>query len=219
MRILPVLIALIAPLAVSFSVPAAAGDFPGTGDPHGWSDALPYYNLGNKYLNQQRYSEAAQKYQEAIDRYAYDADFFINLGVSLRKLDDYVGAEQAFTSATKLNDKDWAAWMNLGNAYLKQDRLKDTLAAFERSLKCNPPAEDKKVLTQNLVDIHKILRATGQEPLPETIKAKAVATKKGKKVTGNPTKAAPLAASPKPTNASSATQPATKATGRDWGYE
>ncbi len=219
MRILSTVAALLATLMVTSSRPADAGDFPGTGDPHGWSDALPYYNLGNKYLNQQRYSEAAQKYQEAIDRYAYDADFFINLGVALRKLDNYVGAEQAFTSATKLNDKDWAAWMNLGNAYLKQDRLKDTLAAFEHSLKCNPPAEDKKVLTQNLVDIHKILRATGQEPLPETASAQGSAGKKGRKVAGKPAKAPRPIASPKPASATPATPPFTKAPSRDWGYD
>ncbi len=219
MKILRILLVLITPLILISPMPAQSGDFPGTGDPHGWSDALPYYNLGNKYLNQQRYSEAAQKYQEAIDRYAYDADFFINLGVSLRKLDDYVGAEHAFLSATKLNDKDFAAWMNLGNAYLKQNRLKDTLAAFERSLKCNPPAEDKKVLTQNLVDIHKILRATGQEPLPETAKAKAASAKKGKKVAGKPAKAAPQAASLKPANMPLSPPTSTKNLGKEWGYE
>lgn len=193
-------------LAISVSCTAAfAGDFPGVGDPHAWSDALPYYNKGNQYLNQERYPEAVQKFQEAIALYSLDPDFHINLGVALRKVDDYIGAEQAFKAAAKLNDKDWTAWSNLGNAYLKQNRLKDTIAAFERALKCNPPAIEKAAMHRDIADIHKILRATGQEPLPEQPKPK------GKK---------------KPTTAKKVTAPAARPApkpvqvpAKDWGYE
>ena len=158
-------IALAALMITSFNLPLLAYDFPGQGSASDWSDALPYYNLGNRYLNQQRYSDAASKYQEAINRYPYDPDFYINLGVALRKMDDYGEAEQAFKKAIELNDKDWSAWSDLGNACLKQNRLKETISAFERALKCNPPPKDRAALLGDICDIHKVLKNLGQEPL------------------------------------------------------
>ncbi|HEY9788761.1 MAG TPA: tetratricopeptide repeat protein [Candidatus Obscuribacterales bacterium] len=154
-------------VSLMLAIPSMAYDFPGQGSAADWSDALPYYNLGNKYLNQQRYGEAAEKYREAIQRYQYDPDFYINMGVAYQKLEDYSDAEQAFKAASQLNDKDYSIWMNLGNAYLKENRLKETLTVFERALKCNPPAADRKFLLDDISDIHKVLRNTGQEPMPE----------------------------------------------------
>ena len=57
--------------------------------------------------------------------------------------------------------------MNLGNAYLKQNRLKDTLKAFEQALKCNPPAADRTFLVNDINDIHRVMRNLGQEPMPD----------------------------------------------------
>lgn len=192
--------------AVLTQLPAAAGEFPGIGDPGAWSDALPYYNRGNRYLAQDRPEDAMRDFQEAISKYPYDADFHINLGVSLRKLEDYGAAEQAFKAALKLTPKDWMAWSNLGNAYLKQNRMKETIAAFEQSLKCNPPAADKEAMLRDLADIHKLLRATGQEPLPAPAPTKIASKTKPATKKATPPTAAPLVP-PKPARA------------KDWGYE
>lgn len=132
--------------------------FPGTGNPAAWSDALPYYNLANKYLNSERFQQAVEKYQEAISRYPYDPDFYINLGVTYRKLEQYPDAERAFKRALELDPKDWMSWSNLGNAYLKQDRLKDTLSAFQKALQCNPPAAEKPKIQQDIADISKFIK-------------------------------------------------------------
>jgi hypothetical protein len=95
---------------------------------------------------------------------------------------------------------------------LKQNRLKDTVATFEKALKCNPPAADKAALLRDIADIHKILRATGQEPMPGATKP-AAATKvaqKGKKAS-TPAKSvsgsAPVPGKPTPAPA------------KDWGYD
>ncbi|MBK9772804.1 MAG: tetratricopeptide repeat protein [Candidatus Obscuribacter sp.] len=97
--------------------------FPGRGNASDWSDALPYYNLGNKYLESGRYDEAIDSFHAACARYDQDADFYINLGVAYRKVDDYQSAEQEATSLS-INDKDWMTWSNLGNALLKQKNSK-----------------------------------------------------------------------------------------------
>lgn len=163
-----------------FPLCANAEGFPGKGDPSDWSDALPYYNLANKYLSKDRYEDAIEKYQEAIARYPYDADFFSNLGVAYRKIDDYVSAEVAYKKAIDLNDKDWQSWSNLANAYLKQDRLLDTIATFKKALTLNPPPAEKAAMLQDIKDITKILRVQGKLPLEDAAKSgkpKALASK------------------------------------------
>lgn len=197
---------LIATAFAAMPLAAFAGDFPGVGDPAAWSDALPYYNRGNRYLNQARPEDAMNDFQTAISKYPYDPDFHLNLGVALRKLEDYGGAEQAFKAAIKLKPKDWMAWSNLGNAYLKQNRMKETISAFEQALKCNPPASDRAAMLGDIADIHKLLRATGQEPLPISTSTKIATKAKAptkKQATANPASAAPA----KPVRA------------KDWGYD
>jgi len=49
------------------------------------------------------------------------------------------------------------SWSNLANSYLKQDKLEDTIKAFETALKCNPPAAEKEAILKDIADIKKIL--------------------------------------------------------------
>jgi hypothetical protein len=158
---------------LTFLPRAIAGDFPGQGNSADWSTALPYYNLANKELNEGRYEEASANYQIAISYYKFDPDFYTNYGVALRKLDDYTGAEQAFKQATALNPKDWMPWSDLANAYLKQNKLKETIATFERTLKCNPPAAEKIAIQRDIADIKKIMRMRGELPEPNASAANA----------------------------------------------
>jgi tetratricopeptide (TPR) repeat protein len=139
-----------------------AGDFPGKGEYADWSAALPYYNQANRYLNQGRYQDAILKYQTAIMQYQYDPDFYINLGVAFRKSDQYEAAEDALKRATELSPKDWIPWSDLANAYLKQNRLKETISAFQRALKCNPPSVEANAMRKDIQDIEKILRMQGK---------------------------------------------------------
>ncbi len=137
--------------------PCFADGFPGRGNHQDWSAALPHYNLGNKYMQSERYEDAIKKYHEAIGKYEYDPDFFVNLGVALRKTEDFAAAEDAFKHAAALNEKDWMSWSNLANSYLKQDKLEDTIKAFETALKCNPPPEEREAILKDIADIKKIL--------------------------------------------------------------
>lgn len=117
-------------------------------------------------MQSERYEDAIQKYHEAIGKYEYDPDFYINLGVALRKVENLQAAEDAFKHAAALNAKDWMSWSNLANSYLKQDKLEDTIKAFETALTCNPPAAEKEAILKDIADIKKILsvRNGGVEP-------------------------------------------------------
>jgi tetratricopeptide (TPR) repeat protein len=137
---------------------AEDGGAEGKGD---WSAALPYYNRANKRLNESRYDEAVQDFNDAIARYPGDPDFYTNLGIALRKLGKYGDAEQAYKKAIKLNPKDWVPWSDLANVYLKQDKLKETVATFEEVLKHDPPAAEKEAIKKDITDIKKIMSMQG----------------------------------------------------------
>ncbi len=171
----------------SFSV-AFAG-FPGKGENAKWSEALPHYNLANKYMEKARYDDAISKYQDAIALYEFDPDFYINLGVAFRKVDNLSEAEAAYKKAADLNDKDWMTWSNLANVYLKQDKLQETIKAFERSLKCNPPPLEKVSIQHDITDIRKIINVrngTIQPPISKNPPAAKIIF--GAKTAGNKNK-------------------------------
>ncbi len=219
--------------AYIINIPQAfADDFPGKGDRFAWGNALPYYNLANKYLEHGRYEDAVAKYEEAIFRYEYDPDFFINYGVALRKLENYSAAEQAFKKAIELRGNDWQAWSNLANSYLKQNRLKETIACFQKAMKMNPPPpkEERENMLKDIADINKILSM--QQPPPaapaaSTSKATATSAKTGGTKTAQASKSRTTAnsgeqnaattgsATPNP-GSSSATKQELKQSGWDW---
>lgn len=156
-------------LLVVLSLPSTAGTayaegFPGKGDEDAWSDALPYYNRGNRYLQKEQYQQALDDFKVAVGKYTFDPDFYTNLGVAYRKVGDYTNAEDAYKKSLQLNDKDWMPWNDLANVYLKQDKLKETVTTFQRALKCNPPAKDKAAIQQDIIDINKILKMQAPPP-------------------------------------------------------
>lgn len=143
---------------------ANAEGFPGKGDEDAWSDALPYYNRGNRYLQKEQYQQAVEDFKVAVGKYTFDPDFYTNLGVAYRKVGDFANAEDAYKKSLALNDKDWMPWNDLANVYLKQDKLKETVATFQKALKCNPPAKDRASIEQDIKDINKILRMQAPPP-------------------------------------------------------
>ncbi len=142
--------------------------------PAAWSDAIPYYNLANKYLEKERYEDAVDNYHEAIARFPNDPDFYINLGYCYRKLEDFESAEQAFRKALTLNNKDWVTWSNLANALLKQNKLPETVSTFEKCLKLTMPARERALINRDIADIKKILamRQPKSAPKPEIVPGK-----------------------------------------------
>lgn len=195
-----------------------ASGFPGTGHGADWSDAIPYYNRGNKYLEQGRYDQAVDDYNHAISIYPHDADFYVNLGYCYRKTEDFTLAEKAFRKALTINDKDWTTWSDLANSLLKQNRLKETISAFERCLKCNPPAKEKEAILKDIADIKKVM--SFQAPPPSAAPAaviRAGGSTSGSKSSPSKSKTtASVGASAKP--AAKAANTNKKSDEGDWGY-
>lgn len=152
---------IICAISMSTLLPCLADGFPGKGSESAWSDALPHYNLANKYLNTERYEQAIEQYTAAIQLYPFDPDFYTNLGVAYRKIDDLRDAEQVYKKATELSPDDWMPWSDLANVYLKQNKFKETIATFERTLKCKPPADERTAIEHDIADIRKFMSMQG----------------------------------------------------------
>jgi tetratricopeptide (TPR) repeat protein len=140
-----------------YTLPAGGADFPGPGSRLQWGYALQYFNLANRYVQQDRYEEAIIQYSEAISRYQYDPDFYTNMGLAYYKLNRFDDAESSFKKAVQLGGKDWVPWLNLANVYSKQDKLSQALSIFEQTLKYNPPPAEKDVIQGNIKGIKRIL--------------------------------------------------------------
>ncbi|MDR3612162.1 MAG: tetratricopeptide repeat protein [Candidatus Obscuribacterales bacterium] len=134
---------------------------PGMTGGQGWSEALPYYNRGNRYMNQGRYEDALHDYQEAVTRCSTDSDFFVNLGTAYEKCADFSNAQKSFEKAIALNKEDWSAYNNLANSLTKQDKLAEAIKAFEEALKRKPPSTDAEAINKDIGDIKKIMEAKG----------------------------------------------------------
>lgn len=142
--------------------PSLAEGFPGKGDRLLYADALPHYNLGNKYLAKEWYEKAVEKYLDAIKIYEYDADVYLNLAVAYRKLGNLEAAEDASRKAVELNGDDWTGWSNLGNMLMAQEKFPEAYKTFVRAMKCKDiPPQEKTFIESNIDGMKKILKARG----------------------------------------------------------
>lgn len=176
---------------------ALAEGFPGIGDRLLYADALPHYNLGNKYLAKEWYEKAIEKYWDAIGIYEYDADVYVNLSVAYRKLGNVTEAENASKKAVKLKPDDWTTWSNLANLLMAQDRFPESFRCFNKALKCpGMPDSEKTFIESNIDGMKKIMKARGltiegKEIAPPAVASAQSSKKRNSKIASKVTGASP----------------------------
>ncbi len=209
---------LVVSLQVAAAVVVAAGfnssvalaeGFPGIGDRLLYADALPHYNLGNKYLAKEWYEKAIEKYWDAIGIYEYDADVYVNLSVAYRKLGNVTEAENASKKAVKLKPDDWTTWSNLANLLMAQDRFPESYRCFNKALKCpGMPDSEKTFIESNIDGMKKIMKARGLTIEGKDIAPPAVASAPSSKKRNSKIASKDTGASSAKTSSPSATKPA-----------
>jgi len=104
--------------------------------PDSW-DALD--NLGNFYDRQGKYPQAMEQYKKALALTPDNAQIYVNIGATYLdwgRPQDQASAEKAFQQSIKLSPS-YAAYANLGNLYLTQQRYAEAAAATEKALALN----------------------------------------------------------------------------------
>ncbi|MGI6323606.1 MAG: tetratricopeptide repeat protein [Bacteroidales bacterium] len=100
-----------------------------------------FIRQGNREYEKSRYSESEILYRKALDKNKQSADAVFNAGDALYKQEKYEDAGKQFIENINLNEdrnKKSAGFYNLGNSFLKSNKLKESIDAYKNSLRLNP---------------------------------------------------------------------------------
>jgi len=107
--------------------------------------------LGNAYFDVQRYDEAIEAYQKALEMDGSDPSSLTNLGNALFFLDAYDNAAQYLRQAIALDPTDATAWAYLGNAQYALEQAQAAMGCYQRALELEP---ENLEATRNLGNIY-----------------------------------------------------------------
>lgn len=122
--------------------------------------------MGNKLYDKADYLDSEVKYRKALEHNPNSLDAQFNLGDALYKQGKFDEAAKIFTQLTKANKSDDQqtrlahSFYNLGNSLLKSKKLKESIEAYENSLRLNPKDMDAKY---NLEYAKQLLKKNNQK--------------------------------------------------------
>jgi tetratricopeptide (TPR) repeat protein len=127
-----------------------------------------HINLGNIYLAQKDYTNAAGEYQKALELKPDNVLAHYNYGLVLTGQDNVEGAVNQYRETVRLNPNYANAYYALGLIYQSQNNLTDAVANFERYLAIEPTGTYSDSVKSTLDKIH---QTTGQPANPGTTAA------------------------------------------------
>jgi len=106
---------------------------------------------GDRQYSKSNYRDAEQAYRQASEKKAGDPDLQYNTGNAIYQQGNFAASEPFFDQAAKTAKapaKRADALHNLGNAYLKQQKFREAVDAYENSLRLRPGDPETKVNLQ-----------------------------------------------------------------------
>lgn len=104
------------------------------------------FNLGNALFDQRKFTEAAEKYTEALlcPRCEQDSEIRHNLGITLNELGDHKWAVECFEKAISSGNESLipSCLYNMGNALLEQGMIQESLDSYEKCVKYKQSSSD-----------------------------------------------------------------------------
>lgn len=116
----------------------SSGEFPGAGSYSDWKQAVNSDEDGVDYAQKGNYTMALQCYDEAIQKYPFDALFYFNKAIALKKTGKTKESLSQFKKAIELEPKFASAWYNLGNAQQEEHDFPASENSFNQALKLEP---------------------------------------------------------------------------------
>ncbi len=101
-------------------------------------DAQKELETGNDLFKQQKWDDAAQHYQKAIDIYPKYAMAYNNLGSARMRMNDVPAATAAFKKAVEINDKYAGAWFHLAQIQYEAHDLAGAEGDLQKVLATDP---------------------------------------------------------------------------------
>lgn len=100
--------------------------------------AMDFASRGETLRKQGKYADAVLQYQKSIEAKNDIGAVWVNYGVCLMELQDFVPAREAFMRAANLLPSDPTPYENLGTLYLNRGYADKALEYYELSLQSNP---------------------------------------------------------------------------------
>ena len=106
------------------------------------SDADRLFLKGNKLYEEKKYEEAVAVFQEAIKLSGVNWGYFLNLGLSYKKLEKPEEALAAFRKAVELNPESYSANKETGEAMAKAGSFEEAKTFYEKAVALSPDDPD-----------------------------------------------------------------------------
>ncbi|MEB3340185.1 tetratricopeptide repeat protein [Okeania sp.] len=121
---------------------------------------INYYDLGEKFLEQKKWSEAITSYRQAIKSNPNFSWSYYKLGEALTQLKKWSEAVIAYRQTIKLNpDFPWS-YHHLGNALIKLEKWSEAVIAYRQTIKLKPDSYwDYNKLGEALVNVGEFAEA------------------------------------------------------------
>ncbi len=122
-----------------------------------------YIKKGNDLYNDKKYKEAEADYRKSVDKKAQNVAGNFNLGDALYKQKKFADAGQQFNKlAESQNNKPLAAaaYHNMGNSLLENNKLEESIDAYKKALLNNPKDDETRY---NLVYAEEKLKKQQQQ--------------------------------------------------------
>ncbi len=106
-----------------------------------------FVRQGNREYEKDKYAESEISYRKASDRNKAYPDAVFNTGDALYRQKKFEDAGKEFVENSAMNekkDKKADAFYNLGNSMLMANKLKESIEAYENSLKLKPSNQEAK---------------------------------------------------------------------------
>jgi tetratricopeptide (TPR) repeat protein len=103
---------------------------------------------GNELYNQKKYTEAEDNYRKSVEKKGQDITGNFNLGDALYKQKKFADAAEQFNKlASSANNNKVVtaqAYHNLGNSYLENKKLQESIDAYKKALLNNPKDDETR---------------------------------------------------------------------------
>ncbi|XP_078038056.1 RNA polymerase II-associated protein spaghetti isoform X2 [Augochlora pura] len=108
--------------------------------------ATKHKNEGNHFVQQQKWTQAIQCYNQAIKVFPYDAVFFSNRALCQLKIDNFHSAESDCSAAVQLDENYTKAYYRRAIARMNLKQNKEARQDLEKILKLEPSNKEAKSL-------------------------------------------------------------------------
>lgn len=110
---------------------------------------------GNELMKQEKFKEALEQYNKAIEIDASNAVYYCNRAAAYSKISDFINSIEDCKNALKIDPSYGKAWGRLGLALLSNNQFEEAYEAYNKAIQLEPTNDGYK---QNLKIVEEKLK-------------------------------------------------------------